>query len=223
MTIRALARRLKRTEFSINVKSKRLKLGPVVDKSKFTFHDVAVLLHTDHRKIRKYIDQGILKASLAKTKEKITLVSPGALERFLREHPELWDSRRAPGIMKAIRDKEFEAEKVKVQRKEGKQKRRIPFELKLRFVDFVVRVAREAGERIQDSRKDPEWLQEKRAVDQAKYLPREGFRWTEEEDAELRQMFKTGLRYKEIAERLQRSEAAIGHRLARIVVWEKGA
>ncbi len=226
LTIRQLAKRLNRTEHGILVKSKRLKLGPIQDKSCFTKHEICGLLGVDHRKVERWIEAGLLKAKVAKTgrewgKSKgITEVKPQELLRFLRENQDLWDTRTAGDIMKAVRKKELLAEKVRVQREEGKVRREVPWHLKLAFYEFVANVARDAAKRIKAARQEPEWLRKKRELDQTRYLVR---RWTPEEDAMLKQLFtRTQLAYKEIARRLGKTKNAVAHRLARIDVWETG-
>jgi len=227
LSLRQLAKRLNRTEHGILVRAKRLKLGPLQDKSKFCKREVCELLGVDHRKVERWIEAGLLKASIAKTKRtgvkclKITEIAPSELERFLKENPDLWDSRKAGDIMAAIREKEHLDEKLKIQRKEGRQKRRIPEHLKPTFAVFVANVAMDAADRIREAKRKNEWLKQKRRRDQERCLPREGFKWTKEEDDELRRLFKQGLTYREIGERLGRSDKAVGHRLGRIQVWQR--
>lgn len=233
-TPETLARRMGRSVNAIDVKAKRLKLGPVQDKACFTKRNICELLKVDHRKVERWVDTGLLKAKVAPTTSKsskrknILQVKPKDLEQFLKENPGLWDSRRAQDVIKVIRSKELKADIVQNQRKEGLQKRRVPYHLRLIFADFVIQVARSAGQRIQSARQEPDWLKSKKEQDQTNLLPREGFRWTPEEDEFLRQMFRAGnITYQKMGEHLGRSEAAVGHRLARIVIWdvpgEKGA
>lgn len=226
VTPETLARKLNRSLTSIRIKSKRLKLGPVIDYSCFTKQDLTKLLKIDHRLVKRWIKQGLLRATIAPTTSKntrrnVVQVKPGELMRFLRNNPDLWDSRKAGDIEKAVRKKELLALKIQNQRSEGKQKRVMPEYLKDAFVEFVADVATAGSERIRTARKENAWLEQKRAQDQQQYLPREGFRWTEKEDEQLRLMFKQGKKYREMAEALGRPVAGIGHRLARIVVWEK--
>ena len=226
LTIHQLAKRLNRTAIAVLNKSKKLKLGPIHDQSCFDKREICKLLGVDHYKIDRWIEDGLLRARVAKTSREqgrcrgITEVRPRELLRFLRENQDLWDARRAGDIMKAVREKELLAEKVKVQREEGVQRRRVPWHLKLAFRKFVADVAMEAAERIRAARREPEWLRIKRERDMVKYLPREGFRWTGEEDEALRRMFRKGdMTYTEMGMVLGRSAEAVGHRLARIVIW----
>ena len=79
----------------------------------------------------------------------------------------------------------------------------------------------DASDRIADSRKDPEWFRQKLVQDQSRF-PREFIRWTPEEDALLRKLYKENkLTYKEIGERLGRSAGAVNNRLARIIIWDE--
>jgi len=69
---------------------------------------------------------------------------------------------------------------------------------------------------------EPKWLKEKRARDKA--LPEKRFKkWTPDEDKKLLSLYKTG-RYTidNIAEQLDRSPAAIEHRVMRLDVWGNG-
>ncbi len=225
LTINGLCKKLNRSKIAVNVKARRMKLGPQKDQGKFTLSELCNLLHIDHRKIKRLIDNGFISAAKAPKKTSrgncIYLFSPKEVERFLKEQPEQWDSRRSDDIIKALRAKELEGDKYKIQRKEGKQIRQMPEHLKGSFVLFVVDVAMSASDRIQAARRDPDWLKEKKEKDSDKEYPRELLRWTLEEDNELRLMFKSGhLTYKQMGERLGRSEASVGNRLARIVVWE---
>lgn len=67
--------------------------------------------------------------------------------------------------------------------------------------------------------KEPARMAEKRKTDYRRPIRRPR-KWTPEEDAVLRQMFKQGVTYRKIAERLGRSEKSVGHRLTRITVWD---
>ena len=230
LTIHQLAKKLNRTVYSILVKSKRLKLGPIHDQSCFDKREICELLGVDHRKVGRWIEAGLLKARVAKTERKrgkcrgITEVKPQELLRFLRENQDLWDTRTAGDIMKAVREKELLAEKIKVQREEGRVRREIPRHLKMAFMEFIAEVTMGASRRTKAARREPEWLRKKRELDQARYLVR---RWTPEEDEKLRKLLKNPeLSYREIGQLLGKSENAVAHRIARIDVWgneRKGA
>lgn len=226
LSIRQLAKKLNRTVHGILVKSRRLKLGPIHDQSCFDKREICELLGVDHRKVGRWIEAGLLKARVAKTGREwgkcrgITEVKPQELLRFLRENQDFWDTRTAGDIMKAVREKEWLAEKVKVQREEGKVRREMPEHLRPAFMEFIVEVAMGASKRIKAARQEPEWLRKKRELDQARYLVR---RWTPEEDEMLKQLFtRTQLTHKEIARLLGKTENAVAHRLARIDVWGSG-
>jgi hypothetical protein len=224
LSICQLAKKLNRTKHGILVKSKRLKLGPVQDRSCFNKREICGLLGVDHRKVDRWIQAGLLKAKVAKTGRErgkcrgIIEVKPREFLRFLRENQNLWDTRTAGDIIKAVREKEWLAEKIKVRREEGKVRREIPWHLKTAFMEFVAEVATGAVKRIRAARQEPGWLRKKRELDQAKYLVR---RWTPEEDEALRRLFRNQeLSYSEIGQMLSKTRGAIGHRLARIDVWE---
>lgn len=230
MAIRTLARRLKRTTVAIDVRAKRLKLGPQVHPGMFTLIDVCNLLRIDHRKVKRYIEAGQLHVRKAPVKTSrghdILLFSPVELRGFLRRHPEAWDARRVDiaEVMRAIRLKERKLEQIEAQKEiyDDIQERRIPEHLKPAFKKFVAEVAMKAAERIHKKRQEQkltwEYFQQKLEQDHAR--ERNGLPWTPEEDERLRRMFRSGrYTYGEMAERLGRSRAAVGHRLARIVIW----
>lgn len=232
MAIRTLARRLKRTTVAIDVRAKRLKLGPQVHPGMFTLIDVCNLLRIDHRKVKRYIEAGQLHVRKAPVKTSrghdILLFSPVELREFLRRHPEAWDARRVDiaEVMRAIRLKERKLEQIEAQKEiyDDIQERRIPEHLKPAFKKFVAEVAMKAAERIHKKRQEQKltWEYFQQKINQDRAREREGLPWTPEEDERLRQMFKSGrYTYREIGEKLGRSEAAVGHRLARIVIWER--
>lgn len=66
------------------------------------------------------------------------------------------------------------------------------------------------------------WLKEKRKAD-ALIPVRKFQKWTPEEDARLRALFKRGdMTYAQIGDALNRSEAAVAHRLTRADIWGTG-
>lgn len=70
---------------------------------------------------------------------------------------------------------------------------------------------------------EPDWLSKKRKQDQASLPARKAQKWTENEDRQLISLFKTGrMTYRQIGERLGRSERAVEHRLSRLDVWGNG-
>jgi len=226
-SIRSLASRLHRTGNSIMVKSKRLKLGPIQDKSLFSKREIAELLHVDHRKVDQWLKQG-LKSKLAPTSREygksrnILQVKPQDLVDFLRDHPDQWDARKAGDIRRSVNQKELLKARVEIQRTEGVTEKRVPDHLRSSFARFVIEVAGQSSIQIRDARKSMDWLKEKKRRDIETRLPREGFRWTPEEDEHLRKLFRKGDRTdREIGLVLGRSEAAIEHRLMRIreTIW----
>jgi hypothetical protein len=227
---RVLAKRLGRTDNSILVKCKRLKLGPIQDKSLFDKRDICELLAIDHRKVDKWLQQNLLKSKIAPTSREhgksrnILQVKPQDLVDFLRDNPDQWDARKSGDIRRAINQKELLKPKVEIQRTEGVQrKRRIPGYLIPAFAKFVADGAVAASDQIKEGRRGMDWLQEKKRQDLEGRLPREGFRWTPEEDERLRRLFRRGeMTDRRIGLALGRSEAAIRHRLMRIreTIWD---
>ena len=228
----ALAKKLHRTVNSILVQSKRLQLGPIQDKSAFDKRDICKLLGIDHRKVDRWLQQGLLKAKLAPTARErgksrnILQVQPHDLIDFLKHNPDQWDARKAGDIRRAINQKELLKPRVEIQRTEGiKRKRQIPDHLMPFFAQFVADVATQGSDRIKDARGSMDWLQEKKRRDLEGKLPREGFRWTQEEDEGLRRLFRRGeMTDRRIGLALGRSEYAIRHRLMRIreTIWNVG-
>lgn len=221
MTIKALAKHFKRSEASVETKAKKMKLGPIFDPGNFTQDEIEKVTGISHSTLKKYIERGLIRASWSKTeKGRYKQIAPRELERFLRENPDKWDSRRAKNVIKAIRAKELELEKTKVRRAEGKVKRQLPEELKDRFADFVVEVAISASDRIKEVKKGPEWYRQKQEDDQSRY-PNEGKPWTTVEDGLLRRLYQENmLTYKKMGEQLGRSAGSINGRLGRIIIWE---
>ncbi|MCL4440432.1 MAG: hypothetical protein M1609_07550 [Firmicutes bacterium] len=222
MTVKALAKKLKRSEASVETKAKKLKLGPIYNQGNFTQNEIEKITGINHQSLKRYIDQSLIKAAWSKSeKGGMKQILPKELERFLRENPDKWDSRKAKDVIKAIHAKELECEKTKVRRSEGAINRKVPEILRDGFIEFVVQVAMDASDRIADSRKGPEWFRQKLEQDQSRY-PRECIRWTPEEDALLRKLYKENkLTYKEIGKRLGRSAGAVNSRLARIIIWDE--
>jgi len=221
LTIKAIAKQLKRSVYSVETKAKKLKLGPIYNPGYFNQNEIEKITGISHQTLKQYIEQGLIKATRSKTKKgRIKQITPKELERFLKENPDKWDARKAKSVTKAIRAKELEIEKTKVKRSEGANKRKVPEMLRDRFMDFVVQVALDYSDRIDEARKGPKWFRSKLEQDQSRY-PRERTRWTPEEDAALRKMFKENkLTYKEMGERLGRSAGAVNSRLARIIIWD---
>jgi hypothetical protein len=212
------------------VKCNRLELGPANNKSLFTKRDICKLLRVDHRKIDRWIEQGLLSAKIAPTSQErgrcrnILQVRPQELLRFLQDNPDQWDARDAGDIRREINAKELLAPKVEIQRTEGKQRRRMPEDLRPAFADFVASVAMHHSEAIKKAQLEPDWLRQKKLQDVEARLPRERFRWTPEEDERLRRLFRKGeMTDRQIGLVLGRSEAAIRNRLTQIqpTIWEK--
>lgn len=222
MSIKNIAKRLGRSFHAVEVKATRLQLGPQIDPQKWTAQEICYLLRIDHWTVLRWIEKGLLKAKIAPTMgQKIYQISTSELLRFLKENPERWDARRNPDLHLDIKRKDLlgtEHWKMWGTTKK-KLKRQIPEHLKKSFAKFVISVAKAGAERILEGRKQPDWLKEKLKRDQ-QLAERRFALWTPEEDLKLAVLFKKGLSYKEIGEKLGRSEAAVGHRLKRINVWE---
>lgn len=221
MTVKSIARKLKRSPASVETKAKKLHLGPIYNPGYFNQNEIEKVVGISHQTLKRYIERGLIKATWSKSDNSgIKQITPQELERFLRDNPDKWDSRKAKDVIKSIRAKELEAERTKIRRSEVINKRRIPEILRDRFVEFVVQVALDASDRISEARKGPEWYRMKLEADMARH-PREREPWTPEEDNDLRRMFKENrFTYKEIGSKLGRSAGAINNRLARIVIWE---
>ncbi len=171
-TIKAIARRLGRTECSILIKAKYLGLGATKNAfGRLTANQLASALGVDRNAVINWTVKCGLKCYRKATRSvyKFRLIDIDDFWRWAEKNQDKFDSRRfEPGALG----------------------------------------------------REPSWMKQKREADWK--LPKRRFQnWTPEEDAALRSMFKAGhLTYKEMAERLGRSEDAVGHRLARIVVWD---
>lgn len=222
MSIKNIAKRLGRSLTAVEVKAARLQLGPQIDPQKWTAQEISYLLRVDSWTVLRWIENGLLKAKKAPlVGQKIYQISTSELLRFLKENPGRWDARRNPDLHLDIKRKDLlgpEHWKMWGTTKK-KSKRQIPEHLKDSFTKFVISVAKAAADRILDGRKQPDWLKEKLKQDQ-QLADHRFAAWTEEEDLKLAALFKKGLSYKEIGEKLGRSGAAVGHRLKRINVWE---
>jgi hypothetical protein len=229
VSIGVIAEKLGRTETSIKTKQKRMKLGPQIHPGMFVLRDICNLLGMDHRRIKRYIKAGYLRAKKAPLRGRsVMLIHPANLRKFLRNHPDAWDARVVDitEVMRQIREKERTIEAVEAQKENGGCKdiedRRIPEHLRPVFARFVADVALKASDRIVKARQEQkltlEWFQKKAKEDMAK--ERECLRWTPKEDERLRKMFQSGrYTYQEMADRLGRTRAAISQRIRRIEIW----
>jgi len=69
---------------------------------------------------------------------------------------------------------------------------------------------------------EPQWLKEKRKTD-IDIPKRKFYKWTKQEDQKLILYYKQGkLTYKQIGEKLNRSESAVDHRLSKLDIWGTG-
>lgn len=69
---------------------------------------------------------------------------------------------------------------------------------------------------------EPQWLKEKRKTD-VDIPKRKSYKWTKQEDQKLILYYKQGkLTYKQIGEKLNRSESAVDHRLSKLDIWGTG-
>jgi len=221
LSVEQIARKLGRSENAVHVKAKRLKLGGIVDPSKFTKQDIGKLLRVRTITVGKWIEQRWLKASQAKTHHrpsgKILQIRPQDLLAFLQQHPDQWDATRAGDVRRECNRRDLLAESVKNRRLEGLEKRSVPEVLREPFLLFVVGVAKDA--RLSE-RRAADWIEKKRQQDKAGRMPREMLRWTAEEDARLCSLYRRNEHtLKQIGVVLGRSTNAIKHRLPKIDVW----
>jgi hypothetical protein len=225
LSIHQIAKKLGRSPNGVIVKSKRINAGPLHQDYLFNKRELCQLLGIDHRKIDSWVESNLLKAKIAKTaREKgkskgILQVHPQDLMAFLEQHQDLWDSRKAGDIYKAVRHKKWLEELASI--RTDIPKREIPEYLQTTFWSFVADVAEEASERIKATRAMPKWLKDKIERDRGICLEREGFRWSEEDDRQLRSLFRNGnLSYREIGSLMGRSTESVEHRVTRIDIWK---
>jgi len=93
MTVKAIAQKLGRSVDSVEKKAKKFKLGPVYNPGYFNQSEIEKITGINHQTLKRYIEQGLIKATRSKTKKgRIKQISPKELERFLRENPDKWDA-----------------------------------------------------------------------------------------------------------------------------------
>ena len=213
-----VARRLKRSITAVHIKVKRLSLGRCRPTGSFSAQEAAKVLSIDIHTVSRWIDQGWLKAKKRVTNGKpvLTMIMVDDLEDFLRTHPEAWDSRKASGLSEALHAKHWEQGMAKGKIPALAEKRRMPRHIRMDLMkDGLVEISEIRTKRTVRSCPEPEWLRVKRAGDEG--LPARRFqKWTPREDAWLCHLLtRTGLTYREIAAKMNRSENAIGHHIWR--------
>jgi hypothetical protein len=214
LTERQIARRLGRTTTAVDVKAKRMRLGPCRQPGSFTAREIEHLLSIDVHSVIRWQERGWLRAERRVTKGKVicVLVNVDDFEVFLREHPEAWDSRKAPRLWDAIRQKRFERDSAAWREP---AKRELTPERREAFARFVLQVARDRAEAISKAREEPDWLIAKRVADMT-WARRRFAKWTPQEDSQLRYLLtRTKLTVREIAAKMDRSCSAVEHRIAR--------
>lgn len=221
MKIKNMAKKIGRTESAIYTKAKELKLGPQLNPMKWTAREVSGLLKVETHIVTRWIRQKLLKADIAPSiKKKIYQVSTENLIDFLINNSDKWDARRCPDLHIDIRYKQLMGPAHwKAWGKKKREQRKIPSHLKPAFKKFILQVMNEAGDRINDSRKRPEWLEKKIESDQL--LAAKRFKkWTRKEDTILARLYRKGASTQKIADTLGRSKISVERRMQRINPWK---
>lgn len=215
-----IGKALHRSATAIDVKAKRMRLGPCQPPGCFTARAFAALLGIDVHAVMRWHDLGWLRGEKRITKGKSVLLAIMVhdAEEFLRQHPAAWDSRRALGIWDAIRSKRFERDAAAWKEP---AKRSLTPERREAFLRFVVEVARDRAEAIREAYEEPDWLIAKRVADMTQ-ARRRFAKWTPLEDAHLRHLLtQTKITIREIAAKMDRSYPAVERRMTRAKTWTR--
>lgn len=212
-----IGKALHRSATAIDVKAKRMELGPCRPPGSFTARGIERLLSIDAHSVIAWHDKGWLLAERRVTKGKPVLlaIQVDDFEAFLREHPKAWDSRKAPRLWGVICEKRFERD---VAAWKEPVKRSLTPERREAFWRLLFEVGRDRAEAIHKAGEEPGWLIAKRVADmtQAPQARRRFAKWTPLEDAQIRYLLtRTKLTIREIGAKLDRSYAAVEHRMAR--------
>ena len=203
---------LHRSATAIDVKAKRMRLGPCQPPGCFTAGALAAFLGIDIHAVMRWHNLGWLHGEkrISKGKSVLLAIMVHDVEEFLQQHPAAWDSRRAPGIWGAICAKRFERDAAAWKEP---VKRSLAPERREAFSRFVLEVARDRAEAIHKAREEPDWLIAKHVTDMTQ-ARRRFAKWTPLEDARLRYLLtQTKLTIQKIGAKIDRSYSAVEHRM----------
>ena len=214
-----IAKRLGRTVGAIQKKAYNMGLPCDGERCPyFTPRELAEAIGLDPRTVRRLCEKGVIPAKRLYLGEKPEwFITADDAEKWCRENPGRWRAAtHANKLWKALVNKRFWDE-ARYWAQDGswvktRKRRTIPEHLRPAFAKFVARVAEEwrAKRGYDDPR--PEWVRQLASGDNS-MAKRQKKRWTAEEDRILREMFRRGATYKEIAERLNRTEWGVFYRI----------
>ena len=92
LSIKEIAKRVNRTPTAVEIKGRRLQLGWQM--TAYSSTEVANILGISHRTIYNYMSAGIIEAKKDKTKMKRYVSTEAQIMKFMREHQDLWDTRK---------------------------------------------------------------------------------------------------------------------------------
>ena len=92
LSIKEIAKRVNRTPTAVEIKGRRLQLGWQM--TAYSSTEVANILGISHRTIYNYMNTGIIEAKKDKTKMKRYVSTEAQIMKFMREHQDLWDTRK---------------------------------------------------------------------------------------------------------------------------------
>lgn len=91
LSIKEIGKRLGRSEVSVEIKARRLKLGSQIIEYGST--DIANILGIPSKTVYLYMKNGIIECRRDKTKMKRYMASEAQIMKFMKNHQDLWDTR----------------------------------------------------------------------------------------------------------------------------------
>ena len=92
LSIETIAKRINRTVDAVELKGRRLQLGWQM--TAYSTTEVSNILGINYRTVYNYMKTGIIEAKRDKTKMKRYFSTKEQIMKFMREHQDLWDTRK---------------------------------------------------------------------------------------------------------------------------------
>ena len=92
LSIKEIAKRVNRTPTAVEIKGRRLQLGWQM--TAYSTTEVSNVLGINYRTVYNYMKSGIIEAKKDKTKMKRYVSTEAQIKKFMREHRDLWDTRK---------------------------------------------------------------------------------------------------------------------------------
>ena len=92
LSIETIAKRINRTVDAVELKGRRLQLGWQM--TAYSTTEVSNVLGINYRTVYNYMKSGIIEAKKDKTKMKRYFSTEKQIKKFMREHQDLWDTRK---------------------------------------------------------------------------------------------------------------------------------